>query len=496
MNFTYIDAIIIVLYLGFTIFLGLRAKRYIEDSAGYFVAGRKVKLALGVATLVATEIGTVTFMYMAEFGFTMGFSSFFVGILNMVGFVIIGYTGFIVTRLRRLKIVTVPEFYEIKYNKNVRLLGGIILFISGVLNMGIFLKFDALFLSETMGLGQNVLIIIMIIMLVVVIAYTIFGGMLSVVITDFMQFVIIAISMLIVTILILTKVSFVDISNAVNTNYGVGGVNPFKNFRLGWFFMGWTIIANFATGSLHQPIAAKAFCSESPKVAKKVFFYYGLTLAGRSMIPMLWGIAALAYFGPSVGATLGMPRLIATVVPTGLLGIVLAGMLAASMSTYSAYLLSWSSVATRDIIAPLKKEPISEANSIKIAKVISLLIGIFILVFGLLYEIPATAFQYLILTGTMYASGAFSVVAGGLYWKKANNIGAYSALSIGIVMPMLFLVLEKFKSSLPQYLLFITDINISGFLGMILPVTTMVVVSLLTQKSNPPKDITIRLREE
>jgi SSS family solute:Na+ symporter len=146
MNFTYINAIIIVLYLVFTIYLGLKGEKYIEDSEGYFVASRKIKLALGIATLVATEIGIVTFMYMAEFGFAMGFSSFFFGILNIAGFIIIGSTGFIVSSLRKLKIVTIPEFYGIKYNKNVRLLGGIILFISGVLNMGIFLKFDAIFL--------------------------------------------------------------------------------------------------------------------------------------------------------------------------------------------------------------------------------------------------------------------------------------------------------------------------------------------------------------
>jgi len=483
MNYTIYDTFIIVFYLGLTVYLGLRAKKYIENSEGYFVAGRKVKLALGIATLVATEIGTVTFMYMAEFGFTMGFSSFFMGILNMIGFIIIGYTGFIVTGLRKLKIMTIPEFYEIKYNKNVRLLGGIVLFLSGVLNMGIFLKFDAIFLSETMGLGQDVLIYIMIIMLIVVISYTILGGMLSVVITDFMQFVIISIGMLIVTIIILSKVSFLDISNAVNMNYGEGGINPLKNFKMGWFFIGWTIIANLATGSLHQPIAAKAFCSESPKVARRVFLFFGLTLAGRSMVPMLWGLV-------------GMPRLIGTVVPSGVLGIVIAGMLAASMSTYSAYLLSWSSVATRDIISPIKKKPLSEEQSIKVAKIFSFFIGLFILIFGLLYEIPATAYQYLVLTGTMYASGAFAVVAGGLYWKKANSKGAFSALLAGILMPMLFLILEKFKNKLPEWMGFITDINISGFVGMILPIIVMIIVSLSTQKSTPPNDITKYLKEE
>jgi solute:Na+ symporter, SSS family len=190
-----------------------------------------------------------------------------------------------------------------------------------------------------------------------------------------------------------------------------------------------------------------------------------------------------------------MPRLIGTIVPTGWLGIIVAGMLAASMSTYSAYLLSWSSVATRDIVGPLRKEPLSDEASMKIAKIISLFVGIFILVFGLVYKIPSTAFQYLILTGTMYVSGAFAAVAGGLYWKKANNNGAYSALAVGVVMPALFLILSSFQSSLPPYLLFLTDVNVSGFVGMILPVLSMVIVSLLTQKSCPPNDITNKLKE-
>jgi len=487
MNFTAIDAAIIMIYLAATIYAGLRVKKIGEDSAGYFGAGRRVGLSLGVATLVASEIGIVTFMYMAEFGFTMGYSGFVVGLLGMIGFIFIGYSGFIVSGLRKFKIMTVPEFYEIKYDKKVRLLGGVILFISGMLNMGIFLKFDALFLSETMGLGQDALLLIMIVMLIVVIGYTILGGMLSVIVTDFMQFIVITASMLVITILILHRVSFAEMTQAVAANYGQGGFNPFKHARLGWFFIGWNLFANLATGGLHQPIAAKAFSAKSPKVARRVFLFFGLTLAGRSMIPMIWGIAALAYFGPRLSPVLGMPRLIATVAPTGLLGIILAGMLAASMSTYSAYLLSWSSVATRDILTPLKKKPLSEAATIAVSRIFSLLIGLFLLVFGLLYEIPETAYQYLYITGTMYASGAFATVAGGLYWKKANRHGAMAALSIGIVMPLLFLVLTKCKSVLPGSLSFLTDVNMAGFIGMLLPLASMIVVSLCTQKSCPAK---------
>jgi solute:Na+ symporter, SSS family len=214
------------------------------------------------------------------------------------------------------------------------------------------------------------------------------------------------------------------------------------------------------------------------------------------MRPMIWGMAALAYFGPDIKAALGMPKLISVMVPTGLLGIVLAGMLAASISTYSSYLLSWSAVASRDIIAPLKKKPLSEASSIKISRVASFLIGLFLLIFGFLYEIPETAYQYLVITGTIYASGAFAVVAGGLYWKKANSKGAYAALLTGVIMPLLFLGLEKFKSSLPEWTQIFTNVNLSGFIGMLLPVFAIITVSLLTQKSCPAKVMAPYLQEE
>jgi SSS family solute:Na+ symporter len=72
------------------------------------------------------------------------------------------------------------------------------------------------------------------------------------------------------------------------------------------------------------------------------------------MIPMFWGAAAIAFLGPGLDSAAAMPRLLARVVPTGLLGILVAGMLAASMSTYSAYLLAWSSVFTRDVLAGRK----------------------------------------------------------------------------------------------------------------------------------------------
>ncbi len=119
MNFGPIDWVVTVVYLAVSVAFGIKARRYVEDLAGYIVAGRKVGVSLGVATFVATEIGTVTYVYFGELGYVAGFSAFFIGILTMVAYIIVGRTGFIVEGLRRHRVMTIPEFYELKYSRGI-----------------------------------------------------------------------------------------------------------------------------------------------------------------------------------------------------------------------------------------------------------------------------------------------------------------------------------------------------------------------------------------
>jgi SSS family solute:Na+ symporter len=184
-----------------------------------------------------------------------------------------------------------------------------------------------------------------------------------------------------------------------------------------------------------------------------------------------------------------MPRLLGEIVPTGFLGLLVAGMLAASMSTYSAYLLAWSSVLARDIVGCTRTHDFPEATTVTITRIAAAAIGIFLLVFGLWYKIPDTAFQYIYLTGAMYTSGALGCVAAGLYWRRANNAGAYAALLLGAAAPAGFLLLEKSRDILPGWLWFITDVNIAGMVSFALAALGMILGSLFTQRSSPPRSL-------
>ena len=156
------------------------------------------------------------------------------------------------------------------------------------------------------------------------------------------------------------------------------------------------------------------------------------------------------------------------------------------MSTYSAYLLAWSSVITRDVIACFRAKDFHERTTIRITRIFAILIGAFLLIFGLWYQIPDTAFQYLFITGAMYTAGALGCVAAGIYWRKANIIGAYAALIMGAIAPAGFLLLEKSADSLPAWLAFITDVNVSGLLSFVLAGAGMYFGSIVTQKAFPP----------
>ena len=140
MNFTIFDWSIIIVYVALSLAAGLYGKRFITGVSDFLVAGRGIGLFLGIATLAATEIGTVTFMYYAELGYKTGFSSFVNGLIAGCVMIVIGWTGLIIKRQRELRLMTVPEYFEIRYSRKLRVLTGVLVAIGGILNMGVFLK--------------------------------------------------------------------------------------------------------------------------------------------------------------------------------------------------------------------------------------------------------------------------------------------------------------------------------------------------------------------
>jgi SSS family solute:Na+ symporter len=486
-NFGPVDWIIVVAYLIGSLAIGVYAHRFIGRLDDYLVAGRTLKLNIGVATMIASELGLVTLMYMAQQGFKSGPAGLHIAVAYFLGVVVIGLTGFVVHRLRAAGVMTVPEYYGQRYGKFVRWLGGVILAAAGVTNMGVFLQVDAKFIVAVTGLqpvnvvgweAGDALKWVMIAMMAIVLIYTALGGMVSVVVTDLFQFIVLTAGMLIVTVAAVTKVGWSNVFRTVEATMGRDGFDPLANPDYGWSYVAWMVWISLAAGALWHSATLRALSAKSPDVAQKVFAWSSVGFLARFAIPAFWGMCAYVYVfdGPAdvrqmflddvgqvrkidVAATdppvaveadtlYAMPIMVGQTVPTVLLGVIVAGMLAASMSTYSSYLLCWSSVITQDIVAPLCPGGLSTQARIVLTRVWIVLIGVFLVVFGLFYY-TADIWRFLAGTGTIYLSGASAVVILGLYWRRASRVGATAALLCGLLG-----VLVAFQESLRQSELF------------------------------------------
>jgi SSS family solute:Na+ symporter len=136
-----------------------------------------------------------------------------------------------------------------------------------------------------------------------------------------------------------------------------------------------------------------------------------------------------------------MPLLLGKIMPAGLLGLLVAGLLAAFMSTHDSYLLAWSAVISQDIIGPLTpRGKLADRQSILVTRVSIVAIGVFLLIWGVWYELPESVWTYMAVTGTVYLSGAATALIGGMYWPAASSTGALMCLLGGLTaLPVLFI---------------------------------------------------------
>jgi SSS family solute:Na+ symporter len=482
-----VDGSIVGFYLLVTMVAGVMVRRYVGKVEHFLVAGREMNVFLGIASLAATEFGVVTCMYTAQNGYRYGFAGATPGILQAIAMFAIGVTGFCIKPLRDSGVMTIPELFEKKFGPKIRWAAGVVIVLGGLLNMGVFLRTGGEFLVQVTGLNVKYLEITMTALLIMVAVYTILGGMLSVLITDFLQFIVMSVGLITVTVLIVGKVGWSTIVKSVEAHQGAGGFNPFVNPEMGWQFVLFNLFLNTAATLTWQTTIIRVLSAKDTKTGLKVYKGTAFFFVCRFLIPGIWGMAALATLtaaevGPN--SLHAMPLLLSRVLPVGLMGLLVAAMLAADMSTDSSYMITWGGVIYNDIMAPFRKTKWTEKKGLLWNRMIVALIGVFLLLYGLWYPLKGDLWTYLGVTGTIYLSSMSALLIGCSYWKRANSWGAAAAITFGAAIPVAFLVMEQLHATAglakkigPYY---------SGIAAYLIVGAAMVIGSLLKPKPKQP----------
>lgn len=387
-------------------------------------------------SVVATDVGGGFSIGLGGLGFVIGIAGSWMLFTGLIGAWLSAVILIPKVKSNKLfdNLYTFPEIFEKIYSPNVAFVAGIISAIGYIgFTSSQILAGAKLASGSFVGLTLNEAVLIM---GVVAVLYTVMGGIKAVIYTDTIQWIVLMGGLILIGI----PVSY----------HAVGGMDAITS-TLGPEFMSmtnitWQDIANwvitiipiwFVGMTLYQRI----FACKDEKTAKRAWFYAGLfewpIMAFMGVfLGLLARVAAsqgmFDYLGPDNIAMTdpeqGLPMLLRTVLPVGLMGIMMSAYFSAILSTADSCLMAASGNVVADIIKRIFSLDLESKNAYRISQVTTLVIG------ALSLFIAANMQSVLDLMLSSYAfmvSGLTVPLVGGLFWKRRTVYGAMSAMIAG-----------------------------------------------------------------
>ena len=389
------DLVIIAVYLITMISIGVYSIKRVKNRGDYYVAGRSFGPMVLMATVCATIIGGSGLMGRAGVAYSSGFKAIITAVPYLLGMLIFSW---IAGRISDMGTVASQVTATATI---VKMLGG---------QIGLSYEIGAL------------------IACVVFMLYTATSGLYGVVYTDVLQFYI-----LILFVYILIPVaSLLNIGGFSNftANLDPGLVQPYVNGSILGDIVTY-LVFTMAGAEMWQ----RAFAAKDRKSAKKGMFLgtavYGVTI----FLVFFMGIIAHQIIGDDVLAQYGstdavIPALAIKVLPIGLTGIALAGMLSVIMSTADSYLLVSVQTCVSDIGKTISPG-MSEKTELRLSRIFAVILPIGALVIALYIK---NAYATLMFAWCFYAAAAGIPAFAALFWKKATKQGIIVAMVSGFTV--------------------------------------------------------------
>ncbi len=416
-----LDLAIIVVYLLGMIGIGawVYAKRQTSSRDGFFVANRTGSTLFVTGSLCATFIGASVVIGMTGRGFNMGLAGAWWLLVGAIGLFVLGF--FFARKVRQVGRYTLPELIEEQYGSTAGVAASLLIVVAWI----------AIIAAQIVAVDAVLAVvlpfdisgwIIMTIATAVFVLYTMLGGQYSIIRTDFVQFGILAIGILVCLGLVLAKVGGID----GMTSALPGDLFSFPiNEQFGWYELVALLVLTGATYVVGPDMYSRLFCARDGGVARSSALLAGLIAIPAAFAVILIGMGARVLY-PDIGSAQAFPTVVEQLLPVGVSGLVAAALLAAIMSSADTVLLTTSTILSQDIIGRLKTG-MTERASLAISRAGVVVIGILALVVAL--HKPGIIGS-LLLAYTVFTSGVVIPVVAGFYRRrlKLNAVGAIAAI--------------------------------------------------------------------
>jgi SSS family transporter len=411
----------IFFYIFLTLLIGFWASKKIKTSKDFMLAGKSLSTPFVGVTLFATWFGSQHIMGNPEYFVQNGFSSFFsLVITGGIALAVVGF--FYAKKMYQLDIITVGDFFKLRYNKQIDVTVSLILVLAYPLWIASqFVALAYLFqtiigISFTSGLFLGA---------VLVVIYTYIGGMWAVSYTDMVQSVLIILGLFIILVLALSQTE--GISNVFkNKPASFFSIFP-KDGLSNWSEYIATILALFLGSIPGQEIYQRVFSAKSEKAAVNGLFLAAFLIVIIPIVPALIALAATTAHPELLNAAKDQ-NIIATYVinytniPIQIL--FYGALISAILSTASGALLAPATIISENIIRA-RKPNISDKKLLYFTRICVLIIATFAVYFAFK---SANMVALLLASLNLILVCIFAPLTFGLFWKKSSKFGAWCAI--------------------------------------------------------------------
>ncbi len=464
-----IDIIVILVFTALVFICGMSFSKAGKNMKSYFAAGGALPWWMSGLSLFMSFFSAGTFVVWGSIAYSSGWVAITVQWTMCIAGVIIGF--FLAPKWQKTKALTAAEYITNRFGKSTQKTYTYLFLVISLFSTGAFLYPVAKIVEVSTGIPIYTSIIFLGVLILI---YTAVGGLWAVIVTDVLQFIVLTAAVLIVVPLSFDKVDGINnfIANAPDRFF------EFTNTEYTWVFMIafglynlFFIAGNWAYVQRYTSVA-------TPKDAKKVGWLFGGLYA---ISPLIWMIPPMIYrvLNPELnqladeGAYLLMCK---EVLPVGMLGLMLGGMVFATSSSVNTTLNISAGVLTND----LYKNLFPETNDIKlmrVAKIATVILGILTIVVALLVPYMGGIVEVVLSLGALTGGAMFLPPLWSLFSKHQTGKTILLVTSVSLVVNFFF------KFFAPDIIGVTLSRSAEMVVGMGLPIALMILIEIILVKS-------------
>ncbi len=440
----FLDWFIVAIYLGAMLALGvffyLRAKK--GSTADFFVGSRAIPFWAAGVSIYATNTSSISYVAIPAKAFETDWQYFQGKMVTVIGLTFVAV--WIVPVLRRLDLVSVFNYLELRFNGTIRMLASALcMFMHVGARMSVVLFLPALAISTITGTDVVWSILLM---GVCTIIYTTMGGMRAVVWTDFFQVIVLMGGALFAIGYVFWSLGgdavfeTARVHDKTNTwNFTVDFTSPTI-----WGFLLLILLDTVLTFPKDQVLMQRTLATSSDKNAGRSIWIFAAVLLPGGFIFYVIGTVLFAYYkahperlDPLLPIDATFPLFIAAELPTGVTGLIIAGIFAAAMGTTSSTINSVATLLSVDFYERLAKN-VTQQKSVRFAEWMSVVIGVIGIGLALLlsrYDIHSLLDLTIELAG-LFGGGFAGAYTLGMFTKRANSQGVAIGIACAIVITL------------------------------------------------------------